>query len=64
LLAIFGSDPAIIQIGATYNDLVAIQYVATDPSDLTSTSTRTVIVEAPANDNAVATSTAATSTAQ
>jgi hypothetical protein len=87
VIQINGDNPAVIQVGATYNDLGAtitgpqadlnlgittylngsltnnividttqaatdtIDYVATDQSGLTSTSTRTVIVEAPANDN-------------
>jgi Chaperone of endosialidase/Domain of unknown function (DUF5011) len=87
IIEINGDNPAIIQVGATYNDLGAtitgpqqdlnlgintfvngvpmspveidtsatatdtIDYVATDQNGLTSTSTRTVIIEAPANDN-------------
>jgi trimeric autotransporter adhesin len=82
-----GANPAIVQVGATYNDLGAtitgpqqdlnlgiqtfvngtemspvqidtsaaatdtIDYVATDQNGLAATSTRTVIIEAPANDN-------------
>jgi hypothetical protein len=82
-----GDNPAIVQVGATYNDLGAtitgpqqdlnlgistfvngiemspvqidtstaatdtIDYVATDQNGLTSTITRTVLIEAPANDN-------------
>jgi hypothetical protein len=105
-----GDNPAIIQVGDTYNDLGAtitrpqadlnlgittyvngietnpvqidtsvattdaIDYVATDQSGLTSTSTRAIIIEAPsivpsatasstvANSNDAATITAATST--
>ena len=113
VILINGNNPAIVQIGANYNDLGAtitgpqqdldlgistfvngvamspvqidtstaatdtIDYVATDQNGLISTSTRTVIVEAPANDNQAtttpandnspppaATSTSATSTAQ
>ena len=113
VILINGDNPAIVQIGANYNDLGAtitgpqqdldlgistfvngvamspvqidtstaatdtIDYVATDQNGLISTSTRTVIVEAPANDNQAtttpandnspppaATSTSATSTAQ
>jgi hypothetical protein len=87
IIEIDGANPAIIQVGANYNDLGAtitgpqqdlnlgiqtfvngvavspvqidtseaatdtIDYVATDQNGLTSTSTRTVIIEAPANDN-------------
>ena len=113
IIQINGDNPAIIQVGDTYNDLGAtitgpqqdlnlgittyvngtemspvqidtstaatdtIDYVATDQNGLTATSTRTVIIEAPANDNqatstpandnsppAAATSTSATTTAQ
>jgi hypothetical protein len=102
VLQVNGDNPAIIQVGATYNGLSAtiegpqadlnlgivtyvngtpmnpvqldttqaatdtIQYVATDSTGLTSTSTRTVIIQA-ANDNPPpldATSTPATSSAQ
>jgi hypothetical protein len=91
VIEINGDNPAIIQVGASYNDLGAtitgpqqdlnlgistfvngvaispvqidtstaatdtIDYVATDQNGLTSTSTRTVIIEAPANDNQAAT---------
>jgi hypothetical protein len=87
VLQLNGDNPAIIQVGTTYNDLGAtitgpqqdlnlglttyvngtqmspiqigtaeaatdtIDYVATDQNGLTSTSTRSVIIEAPANDN-------------
>ena len=87
IIQINGDNPAIVQVGASYNDLGAtitgpqqdlnlgistfvngvamspvqidtsaaatdtIDYVATDQNGLTSTSTRTVIIEAPANDN-------------
>jgi hypothetical protein len=113
VIQINGDNPALIQVGAAYNDLGAtitgpqqdlnlgistfvngiamspvqidtsaaatdtIDYVATDQNGLTSTSTRTVIIEAPANDNQAtstpandnspppaATSTSATTTAQ
>ncbi len=113
IIQINGDNPAIIQIGASYNDLGAtisgpqqdlnlglstfvngvamspvqidtsaaatdtIDYAAADQNGLTSTSTRTVIIEAPANDNQAtstpandnspplaATITAATSTTQ
>jgi Chaperone of endosialidase/Domain of unknown function (DUF5011) len=113
VLQVNGDNPAIIQVGTTYNDLGAtitgpqqdlnlgistfvngvavspvqidtstaatdtIEYVASDQSGLTATSTRTVIIEAPANDNQatttpandnfpplVSTSTSATTTAQ
>ncbi len=107
IITINGNNPAIVQIGATYNDLGAtitgpqadlnlgiktfldgalvnsialdtsaaatdtIDYVATDQNGLTSTSTRTVIMQAandsqasstPVNDNAVATTTATSTT--
>jgi hypothetical protein len=105
-IQINGDNPAIIQVGDTYNDLGAtitgpqadlnlgiqtfvngvatspvqidtseaatdtIDYVATDQNGLTSTSTRTVIIEAPSivpSDDAstmAATTTDATTTAQ
>jgi hypothetical protein len=101
VIEVNGDNPAIVQVGATYNDLGAtitgpqqdlnlgistfvngvtmspvqidtsaiatdtIDYVATDQNGLTSTSTRTVIIEAPANDNtppSAATTTSSTST--
>lgn len=100
-IQINGDNPAIVQVGATYNDLGAtitgpqqdlnlgletfvndapmspvvidtsqtatdtVQYVVTDQNGLTSTSTRTVIIEAPSiipSDDA--STTAATSTDQ
>jgi hypothetical protein len=104
IIQINGANPAIVQVGATYNDLGAtitgpqqdlnlgittyvngtemspvqidtstaatdtIDYVGTDQNGLTSTSTRTVIIEAPEQGSgSAATSTAttnATSTAQ
>jgi hypothetical protein len=113
VLQVNGDNPAIIQVGESYNDLGAtitgpqqdlnlglmtfvngvemspvqidtstaatdtIDYVATDQNGLTSTSTRNVIIEAPANDNQAtsipandnspplaATSTSATTTSQ
>ena len=66
-----------VQIDTSTAATDTIDYVATDQNGLTSTSTRTVIVEAPANDNQAtttpandnspppaATSTGATTTAQ
>ena len=109
IIQINGANPAIIQVGAAYNDLGAtitgpqadlnlgittyvngaqmspveidttqaatdtIQYVVTDSAGLTSTSTRTFIIQpandnqatsTPANDNAAATTTTATPTTQ
>ena len=101
VIQINGDNPAIIQVGATYNDLGAtitgpqadlnlgiqtfvngspmypiqidtstaatdtISYVATDQSGLTSTSTRTVIIQPAATPPSPATTTpAATTTAQ
>jgi hypothetical protein len=52
-----------VQINTTQAATDTIEYVATDQSGLTSTSTRTVIVQAPANDNQ-ATSTAANDNSQ
>jgi hypothetical protein len=106
-IQINGENPAVIQVGATYNDLGAsitgpqgdlnlgiqlylngapvsaiepettqaatdtIDYVVTDQDGLTSTSTRTLIIDAPssapttgAHDDGASTSTAATTTVQ
>jgi len=96
VIEINGDNPAIVQVGSTYNDLGAtitgpqqdldlgistfvngapispvaidtsaaatdtVEYVATDQNGLTSTSTRTVLVEAP--QSSASTSTVATST--
>ena len=103
IIEINGDNPAIVQVGANYQDLGAtiegpqqdlnlgittylngtltsnividttqaatdtIDYVATNQSGLTSTSTRTVIIEAPSSpaaSNSTATTTDATTTAQ
>ena len=72
-----GTEMSPVQIDTTQAATDTIDYVATDQNGLTSTSTRTVIVEAPANDNQAtstpsndnsplpaATSTSATTTAE
>jgi LysM repeat protein len=90
IIQINGDNPAIIQVGASYTDLGAINtrpqadlnlgvatdtidYVVTDQDGLTSTSTRTIIIQAandnqasstPANDNEAASSSPATTTSQ
>jgi hypothetical protein len=46
-----GTEMSPVQIDTTQAATDTIDYVATDQNGLTSTSTRTVIVEAPANDN-------------
>jgi len=58
-------NPVQIDTSAAATD--TIDYVATDQSGLSATSTRTVLIEAPANDNSpplAADGTSATSTAQ
>ena len=58
-----GSPVSQIQLDTSAAATDTIQYVVTDPSGLTSTSTRQVIIQA-ANDNQPATTSAATSTSQ
>jgi hypothetical protein len=60
-LYIDGAPISAVAIDARKAGTYSIDYVVTGPSGLTGTSTRTVIVSPPANDNTPATTTDATS---
>jgi len=59
-----GIQTSPVQIDTSQAATDTIDYVATDTDGLTSTSTRTVIIEPTASSNAAATTTNATTTAQ